>query len=119
MTVMWTIRREQLQALDDAALRDFVERMLVHLIAYFGDQLPDWGADLRRCLRARVADARAWGLTQEEHIQAYLELCAEFPEMRSSPLPERLAAILAWPGRSADAKLDRLQQELYFAGAGR
>lgn len=110
---MWLIRNTQCQALDAGMLNDFVERMMVHLVVHFGD-LASTGESLRRLVGRWIADARGWGLTDEGHIQGYLELCAEFVVLREPPIPPHLAAILSWPGRLPDVKLERLQEELLF-----
>jgi hypothetical protein len=111
---MWLIRNQQCKALDDAVLNDFVQRMMYHLVINFGGDLASTNDKLRRLVVDWIRDARGWGLTQEEHVQSYLELCAEFPEMREKPIPERLATILSWPGRLPEVKVEKLQQELLF-----
>jgi hypothetical protein len=114
---MWLIRDAQCQALDDHQLKDFVLRMMHHLVINFGGELASTTDILRRLVLDWIRQARAWGLTQEEHVQTYVELCAEFPELREQPVPDRLAAILSWPGRPPEVKLERLQEELLFAAA--
>ena len=111
---MWLIRNQQCKALDDAALGDFVGRMMYHLVINFGGELASTNEGLHRLVVGWIQDARGWGLTQEEHVQSYLELCAEFPEMREQPMPERLATILSWPGRPPEVKVGKLQEELLF-----
>jgi hypothetical protein len=111
---MLVIRQQQARALDDAAFEDFLWRMQLHLVANFGTDVAEFAEFLRSTVRGWVAAARGWGLTREEHVQAYLELCAEFPELREDPLPEPLVSLLTWPGRSAEHKLERLQDDLFF-----
>jgi hypothetical protein len=114
---MWVIRAEQEKAFDDTAFGDFVERQLLHLVGNFGLEADFSAEGLRRVIRAWIADARGWGLTEEVHVETYLELCAEFPQMRRPPLPGPLAQILSWPGRAPGVKLDKLQEELYFGAS--
>src|SRR5262249_15953998 len=114
--IMWLIRNEQCRALDAHMLNDFVQRMMYHLVINFGGELASTNDNLRRLVVAWIQAARGWGLTQEEHVQSYLDLCAQFPELREQPLPERLATILSWPDRLPEVKVEKLQQELLFPG---
>jgi hypothetical protein len=111
---MLVIRKEQVKALENAALTDFLRRMMDHLRRNFADELPDSAEVLRQQVVVWIEDARHWGLTQETDVETYLELCAEFPEVRRAQAPAWVAAILSYPGRMPEVKLEKLQLALYF-----
>ncbi len=73
------IRRAQLDAFADVALRRFEERAAEHVRRFFPDDAEALGdGDLRAVVRHGVARARGYDITRERDVYRYLNLMFTF-----------------------------------------
>jgi len=110
---MFTLRQDQVDAFRPVLLAEFVGRMMDRLRKDFPDGVPA-GPEGRRAVGDWTEDARRTGLEQEADVERYLELCAEFPDLRRRPAPPWAAAILGRRARPPADRLRDLEIELFF-----
>lgn len=68
------IRAQQLEALSEYMLGNFVSRMLAYVRSRFAEQTRDASdEDLRRTIQAEMERAESYGITDEADVQRYLE----------------------------------------------
>jgi hypothetical protein len=108
----------QLQHLDQAAENDFIERMMEHIYELFPDETKNIAREqARSAISTWTKEARHWELLDEPDVERWIELCICHSEIRHAAETPWVIEILAYPGRSAAHKLERLQQRLIFLEA--
>jgi hypothetical protein len=102
------IRQEQMQALDEAMLRDFEARAMAHLRRCFPDRLASTeNSNLLPWIERAIARAREYGVKTENDVLRYLEFEAQY----GPDFDKKFAAaqkILVRDDLDATGKLDQL-----------
>jgi hypothetical protein len=93
---MLIIRRKQMQALSQNILKDFEDRMILHLNQFFPDQCEKLGEEgTRGAIRYGFERARKYGLATESDLAKYLNLMFTFGrDFDTDPNLPWVAAIL-------------------------
>lgn len=111
---MLPIRPNQFDVFQAVQQDEFAVRMAAHLRAHAPDKLPPEDAALRKAILAWTEDAKGWGIELEPDVERYLELCAEFPDLRMRPAPPWAADILKRRARLPEERLRDLEIECFF-----
>ena len=119
---MFRIAKEQLQALSAAVEQSFISRTVHHLRDGFPSELEAHGLRgpaLEALVEWGVAEAAAFGITQEDDVRLYLECMLLFsPRFSSDPRLPWATEILRREDLSGTDKMDIIHDYLVFGGEG-
>lgn len=104
---MFKVRREQMQAYREAALRDFEDRMVAHVERCFPQRLTALGAEsVREVIRLGIERAAGHGIVTERDVCKFIDLMLVLgPTFDEEPWARE---ILVEPNRGSWRKLDEL-----------
>jgi hypothetical protein len=116
---MFKIRPEHMRALAGQQTAGFAARMALHLRDVFPEEVQELDdAKLRLFVDKIRARAEEWGIADEAHVERLIELFACFGQLRSTPLPDWVTEIVEYPGRHGEQILNMLEDHLLFGEAG-
>src|SRR5712692_3621172 len=76
---MFNIRKEQLDALSQASLKSFEDRMVIHLNKFFQPQCKVLGdSKLRETIHYGIARAKSYAIISERDVCLYIDLMFAF-----------------------------------------
>jgi hypothetical protein len=76
---MFNIRKEQLDALSEASLKNYENRMVIHLNKFFQPQCKLLGdAKLRETIHYGIARAKSYAIISERDVCKYIDLMLAF-----------------------------------------
>lgn len=108
---MLSIRQTQLSALQSEADRRFELRVVVHLQEFHAREVAGLGSEqIKRRVREAAARARAYGMTWQSTITAFVAYTFVLAE-RFDDNPS-IQKILADDGTEPNARIDRLLREM-------
>ena len=109
------IREEQMQALSDAMMEQFVASVVAHLLHDFPDEIRKRGLERQSMpdfVRARIVEARGYGVEEEEDLRLYVDCTVlRGPQFPNEPWAE---PILNDPARSGGEKMGDISEYMLF-----
>ncbi|MDR3719929.1 MAG: hypothetical protein P4K98_14110 [Bryobacteraceae bacterium] len=115
---MLKIRPDHMNALAIQQAGGFTRRMMVHLRAIFPVEVAALDDEALKAFVEKVcAQAEEWGIVEEPHVERLIELFVAFEALRRNPLPEWVREIVAYPNRSGEHIVCRLEDRLIFGEA--
>jgi len=79
LQAMFTLRQNQIEALDQLSRESFVERMLVHLNRFFPEHCRALGdASMREAIDHGIERAETYGIVNERDVCLYIDLMFGF-----------------------------------------
>ena len=106
---MLTIRPEQVAVLEQYMVKQFEERMRIHLQRVFSEELQTIGeVELRERIRLGVKKARSYQIIREGDIQRYLECAVIYGwEFDTTSWAREILSREDWDG---EIKMDKVEQ---------
>ena len=111
---MLIIRKEQMEALEQAVLEGFEDRMVVHLQGFFPGRCAELGDDgMREMVRYGMERAKSYGIVNELDVCRYIDLMIFFGrDFDTDPETPWAGRILSMESLTdPTAKIDRLYEE--------
>jgi hypothetical protein len=112
--VLLIVRKEQMAALDAAALRSFRRRMVEHLGALFPDRSAQAGeAGLLAAIDAGIREAASFGITAEGDVARFIDVALELgADFLDRPATSWARTVLEYREASPTTRMNRLYQQL-------
>jgi hypothetical protein len=109
---MLKVRKTQMDSLSEAMLKQFEDRMVIHLRSACPEQTHDMpDANLRVMVQSGISKAREYGVIAEDDIRRYLELMIVYgTDFDISPQTSWAGEILQTKDLDGSAKIDRLDE---------
>ena len=106
---MLIIRPEQVKVLEQYMVKQFEERMRVHLQRVFAEELQTIGeVELREQIRLGVEKAQLYQITKEGDVQRYLECAVIYGwEFDTTSWAKNILQRADWSG---EMKMDKVEQ---------
>jgi hypothetical protein len=118
---MLKIRKAQVEALSQAMLRQFEDRMVTHLRAACPEQTQDVSEpELRATIRLGVESAAKYEVTDEVDVRRYLECLVLYgPDFDANPRTPWAGQILNDKELTGTEKMNRIDDYVLFEFAGK
>jgi hypothetical protein len=112
---MFIVLKAQLSAFQRAAVDDFAERMVPHLVETFPDESAELGeAGIRALIRLGIERAARHGLSQEYDVCLYLHvMLALGPRFDDDPAISWARAALEEAGLTASTRIEKLHDRVF------
>jgi hypothetical protein len=112
---MLKIRPQHVTALAAQQADGFTRRMMIHLREIFSEEVAALDdAALKAFVEKVCAQAEEWDVTDEPQVERLIELFASFESIRRNPVPDWISRMVRDPNRSADRLTSELEDELRF-----
>ena len=112
---MFRIRPDHINALAQQQAAGFTRRMMAHLREAFPAEVSALDdVALKAFVEKVCARAEEWDIVEEPHIERLIEIFVAFEKLRLNPAPEWVKEIVEYPGRSGEHILCRLEDQLLF-----
>jgi hypothetical protein len=117
---MLKIRNSQMKTLSEYTLRQFAQRMAVHLRTNFSRQTADFPElELRVRIHNGITQAAQYNVTLEDDVRRYLEYTVMYgSDFDTNPRSAWAGAILNTPDMSGGEKMDRIDTYDLFGPRG-
>ena len=114
------IRKKQKEALSKYMLKEFEDRMVVHLKTTFPNQTKDMPEpDLRGMIQVGVDKAKGYDIAIEEDVQQYLEYMVSYgADFDANPKMSWAGDILRTKNLDGTTKMDRIDEYELFVLKG-